>query len=84
MEKQVGKVKHYFGRIGVAAVELEDTLEVGDSIRIKGHTSDWVQKVESMQVEGADIERAERGMVVGIKVSDHAREHDAVFLVEEG
>jgi len=83
MEKQVGKVTHYFGRIGVAAVELEETLRVGDIIRIKGHTSDWVQKVESMQVDGADVQQAERGQVVGIKVMEHAREHDVVFRVEE-
>ncbi len=83
MEKQVGRVTHYFGRIGVAAVELEDTLRVGDSIRVKGHTSDWVQTVESMQVDGADVQQAERGQVVGIKVKEHAREHDTVFRIEE-
>jgi hypothetical protein len=83
MERQVGRITHYFGRIGVAAVELEDSLQVGDSIRVKGHTSDWVQRVDSMQVDGADVERAERGQVVGIKVSEHAREHDVVFKLEE-
>ena len=83
MERQVGRITHYFGRIGVAAVELEDALLVGDSIGVKGHTSDWVQRVDSMQVDGADVERAERGQVVGIKVSEHAREHDVVFKLEE-
>jgi putative protease len=83
VEKQIGRVTHYFGKAGVAAIELEDTLVVGDSIRVKGHTSDWTQVVDSMQVEGASIEKAERGQVVGIKVPEHAREHDVVYKVED-
>ncbi len=83
MERQVGIVRHYFGKIGVAAVELEDTLRTGDTIHIKGHTSDWVQKVESMQLEHQEVTEAHRGQSVGIKVIDHAREHDVVYLVEE-
>lgn len=83
MEKQVGRVTHYFGKAGVAAIELEDTLVAGDRIRVKGHTSDWTQVVESMQIEGAGVERAERGQVIGIKVPEHAREHDVVYKIEE-
>ncbi len=83
MEKQIGRVKHYFGKAGVAAIELEETLAVGDRIRVKGHTSDWTQVIDSMQIEGAGIEKAERGQVVGIKVPEHAREHDVVYKVED-
>ncbi len=83
MEKQIGRVAHYFSKVGVAAIELEDTLKVGDSIHIKGHTSDWIQVVESMQIEGGEIAQAERGQSVGIKVPEHAREHDVVYVVEE-
>jgi translation elongation factor EF-1alpha len=83
VEKQIGRVAHYFGKVGVAAIELEDTLKVGDRIHIKGHTSDWVQVVESMQIEGVEVDQAERGQSVGIRVPEHAREHDAVYLVEE-
>lgn len=83
MEKQVGRVTHYFGKVGVAAIELEDTLKVGDTIRIKGHTSDWTQKVESMQIEHQQVQEAGPGDVIGIKVNDHAREHDVVYKVLE-
>ena len=83
MEKQIGRVKHYFGKAGVAAIELEESLAVGDRIRVKGHTSDWTQVIDSMQIEGAGIEKAERGQVVGIKVPEHAREHDVVYKVED-
>ncbi|WP_287155538.1 hypothetical protein [Candidatus Solincola tengchongensis] len=83
MEKQVGRVTHYFSKVGVAAIELEDELKVGDTIHVKGHTSDWTQKVESMQIEHRPVERAGPGDVVGIKVTEHAREHDVVYRVVE-
>lgn len=83
MEKQVGRVTHYFGKVGVAAVELEDELKVGDTIHVKGHTSDWTQTVESMQIEHQPVQKAGPGDVVGIKVADHAREHDIVYKVVE-
>lgn len=83
MEKQVGRVTHYFGKIGVAAVELEDELKVGDTIHFKGHTSDWSQKVDSMQIEHDQVEKAGPGDVIGIKVKEHAREHDVVYKVVE-
>jgi len=81
-EKQIGKVTHYFTKIGVAVVELEDDLKVGDIIRIKGHTSDFEQKVESMQIEHEEVEIARAGQAIGLKVIEHAREHDIVYKVE--
>jgi putative protease len=83
MEKQVGRVTHYFGKVGVAAIELEDELRVGDTIHVKGHTSDWTQKVDSMQIEHRQVQEAKAGDVIGIKVSEHAREHDVVYKVVE-
>ncbi len=82
MERQIGRVTHYYGHLGVAAVELEGELQAGDIIHIKGRTSDWVQKIEQIQLEHTDIDRALAGQIVGIKVTDHAREHDLVYLVE--
>jgi putative protease len=82
MEKQVGKITHYYGHLGVAAVALEDELRVGDTIHIKGHTSDWTQKVDQLQYEHQNVDRAVSGQVVGIRTIDHAREHDIVYLVE--
>ncbi len=83
-EQQVGRVTHYFGKISVAAVELTDgTLSVGDTIHIKGHTSDFTQKVESMQIEGQPVQHAEAGQTVGLKVVEHARKNDAVYKVTE-
>ncbi len=81
MEKQVGRVTHFFGKIGVAAIELEDELRVGDTIHVKGHSSDWTQEVTSIQIEHDEVESGGPGDVVGIKVDGHAREHDVVFKV---
>ncbi len=84
MEKQVGRITHYYSKAGVAAVELEDELKVGDEIHVKGHTSDWTQKVDSIQIEHDQVEKAGPGDVVGIKVNEHARENDLVFKIVEG
>jgi translation elongation factor EF-1alpha len=83
MEKQIGRVTHFFGKLNVAAVELEDELKVGDTIHFKGHTSDWTQTVASMQIEHDSVDKAGPGDVIGMKVEGHAREHDAVFKVIE-
>ncbi|MCS7258103.1 MAG: hypothetical protein NZ601_01830 [candidate division WOR-3 bacterium] len=84
IEKKVGKVTHFFGKISVAVVELtDDSLSVGDTIHIKGHTSDFTQKVESMQIEHKNVERAEIGQSIGLKVIAHAHENDIVYKVIE-
>ena len=83
MEKQVGRITHYYSKINVAAVELEDELKVGDTIHVKGHTSDWIQEVGSMQIEHDAVEKAGPGDVVGLRVDGHAREHDIVYKIVE-
>ncbi len=81
-EEKIGVVTHYFGKLGVAAIELtEGKLQVGDTIHVKGHTSDFTQTVDSIQLEHDAVESAKAGENVGIKVVEHAREHDEVFVV---
>lgn len=78
-EKEVGKIKHYYGNIGVAIVEVTDTIRVGDKIHVQGATSDFEQEVGSMQVEHESVETAEAGQVVGLKVDEKVRGGDKVF-----
>ena len=79
-EQEVGRVTHYFGKIHVAAVEVtHGTLSVGDTIHIKGHTSDFTQTVDSMQIDGQEVDQTTAGQNVGLVVADHAREHDMVY-----
>jgi putative protease len=81
-EQQIGVVTHYFGKVGVAAIQLvEGELRVGDTIHVKGHTSDFTQKVESMQVEHQAVDSVRKGEAVGLRVSEQAREHDLVYKV---
>lgn len=81
-EKLIGKITHYFSNIGVGIIELSDELKVGDTIHVKGATSEFEQNVDSMQVEHQDIEKAKKGDAVGIKVKDKVREGDEVYLIQ--
>jgi putative protease len=80
-KKLVGKITHYFTNIGVAVIELEDTLKVGDEISIEGATTNFTQKIESMQIEHNSVEEAKKGDSIGLKVVDRVREGDQVFKV---
>ncbi len=79
-EMQVGKVTHYFTNIGVAVVEVTDgSIKVGDEVHIKGHTTDFRQKVASMQIEHDKVQVAEPGQSIGMKVDEPVRAHDMVY-----
>jgi translation elongation factor EF-1alpha len=80
-KKLVGKVTHYFTDIGVAVIELEDIVNVGDEISIEGATTNFTQKIESMQIEHKSVEEAKKGDSIGLKVTDRVREGDQVFKV---
>src|SRR5882762_4438932 len=81
-EERVGFVTHYYGHLSVAAIRLESgSLRVGDTIRILGHTSDFRQRVESMQIERQPVTEAGKRQEIGIKVTEHARENDEVYKV---
>ena len=76
---EVVHVTHFFAKISVAVVELKAALAVGDHILIKGPTTDLEQVVESMQIEHENIERAEAGQSIGLKVVQRVREKDTVY-----
>jgi putative protease len=79
---EIGKVTHFFTKISVAIVELSGSLSVGDQILIKGPTTSIEQKVDSMQIEHEDVEKATRGQSIGLKVNDRVRENDMVYKVK--
>ena len=81
-EEPIGVVTHYYGHLSVAVVRLDaGTLSVGDTIRILGHTSDFRQKVESLQIEHESVPEVGRRQEFGLKVKEHVREHDVVYKV---
>lgn len=80
--KEIGSVSTFFSHVGVVAIKLSAPLSVGDKIHLKGHTTDFKQKVSSMQIENQKVEKAKKGDHIGIKVSERARPNDKVFLVK--
>jgi putative protease len=80
-EKEIGKITHYYGHLNVGIIELSDNLKVGDTIHIKGYSSDFSQTVDSMQVEHASVPEAKSGDVIGVRVLDKVHPHDKVYKV---
>lgn len=80
MEQKIGKVTHYFNKIGVAAIDVKKGhLRRGDRLHIVGHTTDTEVVVNSMELEHHPIDEAEPGQSIGIKVDTRMREHDDVY-----
>jgi hypothetical protein len=83
-EIEIGVVQDYFAKIGVAAFGITaHGIRVGDHIHIKGHTTDFNQTVDSLQIEHAQVNEAGTGASVGTKVKDRVRAGDKIFKIVE-
>ena len=81
-ERSIGIVIQYFAKPEVAAIQITDgEIKMGDSLRFKGVTTDFEQKIESMQIDRVPVQSAKAGQSVGIKVKERVRQHDKVFLI---
>ena len=80
-EELIGTVSDFFARPGVAGIDLNGLVRVGDRIKIKGHTTAMEMTVESMQINNALVNEARAGDSVGIKVSERVRKGDSVYKV---
>jgi hypothetical protein len=80
-KKLVGKVKHYFDKIGVAVIELSEDLDEGAEILIEGHETKVQQPASSMQIDRKPVAHAHKGQAIGLKVQERVREGDKVFRV---
>lgn len=81
MKTPVGRVTNYYSKINVAVIELSAPLKKGDEITIKGATTEFTQTVESMQIEHKNIESAQSGQAIGLKVKDRVRIGDTVYRI---
>lgn len=79
----VGRVTHYYTKIGVAAISLVAPLHVGDSVHVVGHTTDHTQIVESFQIDGSDVQAGFRSDQIGLGVSARVRVGDRVYVESE-
>jgi translation elongation factor EF-1alpha len=83
-EQKVGEVMKFFPKPSVAAIKLTDgELKVGDRIKFKGHTTDFEDQIQSMQIENKAVDKAGPGEMIGIKVKDRVREKDLVYKITD-
>lgn len=82
-EKEIGIIEKYFSHVGVGVIKLSSDIKIGDIIHIKGHTTDFSQKIESMQIEHNSITQASSGDIIGVKVKDRVRPGDKVYRIIE-
>jgi len=78
-EKIIGVVTHYFPKVRAAVVKLKTALAMGDTVKIKGHTTDFTQTVTSLQIDRQDITSAKKGQEIGLLVDSRVRQHDLVY-----
>ena len=76
---EIGQIAHFFAKINVAVIELTLPLNIGDRILIKGPSTDFEQTIESMQIDRKDIQRAEGGQSIGLKVAQPVKVKDVVY-----
>ena len=81
--KKVGEVNHFYNRIGVAVIDLVDSLQVGDQVHFLGRSTDFHQEIASMQIEHESITEAGKGQEVAIKVERRVRNRDKVFRITD-
>jgi len=83
MEAEIGRVTHFYGHLCVAVLQLDRALKLGDKIHILGHTTDFEQRVTSIEVEHHPVVWVKPGDHVAIRVIEPVREHDVIYLVTE-
>ena len=84
VEEKIGVVEHFFNKVSVAAIKITSgELKVGDTIHIVGASTDFTQKIDSMELDRVPVESVKTGADVGIKVKERVREHDVVYKITE-
>lgn len=77
-----GEVTHYFPKLSVAVIKLKALVEKGDKLRIKGHTTDFKQTVNSIQLDHVSLDKAKKGEEIGLLVDSRVRQRDLVYKIE--
>ena len=83
MEVEIGRVSHFYSHLCVAVLQLNENLKLGDKIHILGHTTDFTQRITSIEVEHHPVVWVKPGDQVAIKVIEPVRDHDIVYRVVE-
>lgn len=80
-ENVIGTITHYFPHVQAAVIKLKAPLTTGDTIKIKGHTTDFTQAITSMQIDRVPVTSARVGQEIGVLVNSRVRQHDLVIKV---
>jgi len=80
-ENIIGVITHYFPQVRAAVIKLKSPLAAGDRIKIKGHTTDFTQAINSMQIDHVSVNQAKKGQEIGLLVDSRVRQHDIVYKV---
>ena len=78
-ETEIGSVMTYYSNIGVAAIDLTGNVKVGDTIIIRGHTTDVEHVIDNMEIDHKSVQEAKSGDQIGIKVASKLRKKDRVY-----
>ena len=76
----VGKVIHYYDKIGVAVIKLEKSLKVGDNVKFVHGENEFTQSIESMQLEHVQVESGKKGQEVAVKVDKETKSGTQLYL----
>ena len=80
-ENLIGNITHYFPHVQAAVIKLKAPLSVGDTIKVKGHTTDFTQTIASLQINRVPVNSAKTGEEIGLLVKSRVRQHDLVYKV---
>ena len=80
-EKKIGTITHFFDKISVGIIKLDDKLKIGDKVKFQGSKTNFEQEITEMQIEHEKIEEAKKGQEVGIKTKEEVKEGDSVFIL---
>ncbi|MEA3486968.1 MAG: translation elongation factor-like protein [Thermodesulfobacteriota bacterium] len=81
-EEKIGEVMKFFAKPSVAAVKITSgELLAGDTVKFVGHTTDFEDRIDSMEIDNKQIEKATVGDYIGIKVADRVRPGDEMFRI---
>jgi putative protease len=83
MEVEIGRVTHYYSHLSVAVLDLTDHLRVGETVHFLGHTTDFIQRVNSMEINHHHVVAVNTGDNIALKVIEPVREHDVVYRITE-
>jgi putative protease len=85
VSQRIGSVTHYYPHVNAGVIQIEaGELRVGDTVHVRGHTTDYYQRIDRIEVDHLAVQSARAGQSVGVHVTQRVREGDGVWKVSSG